>query len=348
MTVGRYLTERAAAVTGGLLLAVCSSLYLAVLGLPWSGLVWLDAAWLTAGALVLASDYMRKKRKEKKLCGQLEALDKKYLIAELSGKTADLEGQLYYGVLREACKSMADEVNEAKETAESYKEYIEDWIHEIKTPIAAADLICRNHDSEVCRRIAGEIRSIDGLVEQVLYYARSENVEKDYFIRETVLSDVVSVSIRSFRSVILERRIRLEVGTLPERVWTDEKWMTFILNQIFSNAIKYADKPEPRLTVTSGEEARSVWLCVEDNGCGIRKEDLPRVFEKGFTGGARTNRKATGMGLYLSKKLCTRLGLALEIESERGKFTRVRIGFPVGRYVEAADGHSEKIFLTKL
>ncbi|HIZ45242.1 MAG TPA: hypothetical protein H9672_11100 [Firmicutes bacterium] len=298
MTVGRYLTERAAAVTGGLLLAVCSSLYLAVLGLPWSGLVWLDAAWLTAGALVLASDYMRKKRKEKKLCGQLEALDKKYLIAELSGKPADL--------------------------------------------------ICRNHDSEVCRRIAGEIRSIDGLVEQVLYYARSENVEKDYFIRETVLSDVVSASIRSFRSVILERRIRLEVGTLPERVWTDEKWMTFILNQIFSNAIKYADKPEPRLTVTSGEEARSVWLCVEDNGCGIRKEDLPRVFEKGFTGGARTNRKATGMGLYLSKKLCTRLGLALEIESERGKFTRVRIGFPVGRYVEAADGHSEKIFLTKL
>ncbi|QNM04822.1 sensor histidine kinase [Qiania dongpingensis] len=331
-----YCIEKAMMLVGNLLLAVALSIYMALLGNQLGNILWIDLIWILILLAVLLSGYWKWKRKQKETFEKLERLDRKYLIAEILEEPDQAEGRMYHQILKSACKSMADEIHAARETTAAYKEYIEEWIHEIKTPITAIDLICKNHETEETGRIREELRNVDGLVEQVLYYARSENVEKDYFIRELQLSDVVNPAVRSQRTAILEKGIRLIVEELPETVWTDEKWMTFILNQLLSNAVKYAGKKDPQISLRAEKTDGSVRLFVEDNGCGISEKDLPRVFEKGFTGGVRGNQKATGMGLYLSKKLCGRLGLSLDIDSVQGSYTRAVIGFPVGDYVDPA------------
>lgn len=127
-----------------------------------------------------------------------------------------------------------------------------------------------------------------------------------------------------------QRKVIINIHDIENVVYTDEKWLTFILSQIVQNAIKYFDKQENKLTIYSQDNGTNILLVIEDNGCGIKASDLSRVFEKGFTGSNRNKANATGMGLYLSKKLCDRLGLKLDIASTEKEYTRLTIIFPKG------------------
>ncbi len=168
------------------------------------------------------------------------------------------------------------------------------------------------------------------LVEQMLYYARSENTEKDYFVKQLQLDEVIHNVILKFRHSLMERKTIINIHDIENVIYTDEKWLTFILSQIVQNAIKYFDKQENKLTIYSQDNGTNILLVIEDNGCGIKASDLSRVFEKGFTGSNRNKANATGMGLYLSKKLCDRLGLKLDIASTEKEYTRLTITFPKG------------------
>ncbi len=236
-------------------------------------------------------------------------------------------GKAYCYALKKACKSMNDEIGKITEEKQDYQEYVESFVHEIKIPIGALSLTFDNTKNYTLKK---ETDKIFQLVEQMLYYARSENTEKDYFVKQLQLDEVIHNVILKFRHSLMERKAIINIHDIENVIYTDEKWLTFILSQIVQNAIKYFDKQENKLTIYSQDNGTNILLVIEDNGCGIKASDLSRVFEKGFTGSNRNKANATGMGLYLSKKLCDRLGLKLDIASTEKEYTRLTITFPKG------------------
>jgi signal transduction histidine kinase len=228
---------------------------------------------------------------------------------------------------------MIEQVGKSRDIQVSYKEYIEEWIHEIKNPIAAIDLICKNYKTEESNRISKELLKINYLVEQALYYARSENVEKDYFIKEIRLFNAVEKAIVNNRIQILEKNIKLIIDDTEDMVYTDEKWLYYILEQIIVNAIKYSKKYNGEIHIYTKYSNGGIQLIIEDNGIGIAADELPRIFDKGFTGSKRDNRKATGLGLYLCKKLSEKLGIKIIAESEKDSYTKISLLFQKESFV---------------
>ncbi len=211
-------------------------------------------------------------------------------------------------------------------------------VHEIKTPIASTKLIIENNRNEVTNKIDFQMDRIEGFVEQVLYYSRSNNVSKDYIIKQINLDLVVrNVIKRNYRDFI-HKKIKLDIKDIDEIVHSDGKWIEFIINQIIVNSIKYSNSKEPMISVYSTKKANSVMLTIEDNGAGIIDKDINRVFEKGFTGeNGRKFSKSTGMGLYLCEKLCSKLGLKIIIVSEVNKGTKVTLIFPLSSMATFTD-----------
>lgn len=308
------------------------SIYLVLMGNRFSTLLPLLIIWAVILIILWGGKYYRIKKKTAQVTQKLEQLDQKYLIYEMLEKPENAQEKLCDYILCAALKSMLENVNSLKNTQRRYKEYIEEWIHEIKTPITAIDLICKNHPGGEHKRIQKELSRIDYLVEQALYYARSENVEKDYFVKEFPLFDALTPALMSNRTLLLEENIRLQVEETPDTVCTDEKWLTYIMNQILSNSIKYRRIQDAWIRISARREKNGVFLTIEDNGIGISPEDLPRIFEKGFTGSSRNNQKSTGMGLYLCRKLCLKLGLDIRAESVLHEGTKIMIGFPMGNH----------------
>ncbi len=171
-------------------------------------------------------------------------------------------------------------------------------------------------------------------VDQILYYARSENPEKDYFIKELNLSDVVHKVLLKYRTYLLDEKMSVQVNNLEKIVYTDEKWLIFIISQTIQNAMKYMNKKEKKIEIEASENKDNVILSIKDNGCGIKSSDLVRVFEKGFTGGDRTKSKSTGIGLYLAKKICNKLGLEIKVDSVEHSYTKVEIVFPKSKFLK--------------
>ena len=232
---------------------------------------------------------------------------------------------------------MSENVNKYKYMTEDYKEYIELWIHEIKTPIATSKMIIENNKNEVTKSIDEELDKIENYIEQALFYARSSTVEKDYYIRKTNLQDIVNESIKKNKNILIAEKISLNIHELDMTVNTDSKWLIFILNQIIQNSVKYRKKGEPsQIEISAKQGKENIILYIKDNGIGIKKGEITKVFEKGFTGtnGRETNKKSTGIGLYLCKKLCDKLGAAIELNSVQNEGTEVRIVFPKGSYVD--------------
>ncbi|MEJ8555244.1 sensor histidine kinase [Tepidibacter sp. Z1-5] len=263
----------------------------------------------------------------------LESLDKKYLLSEVIEKPDFIEGRLFYEILRECNKEMHEHVNEYKNLQLEYREYIETWVHEIKTPIASSMLIIENNKNSIMDNIGQEIKQIDEFVEQALYYSRSSDVNKDYLIKKFGLKNAVNNVIRRNSRDFINKKIRLELDEIEEVVYSDIKWVQFILNQIIINSIKYIKDKDGKIKIYSTSNKNNVILTIEDNGIGISKNDINRVFEKGFTGEhGRKYNKSTGIGLYLCKKLCYKLGLEISIKSELGVGTRVNIIFPLSKF----------------
>lgn len=259
----------------------------------------------------------------------LENLDKKYLLPEVLNEPDFIEGEKIHYIFKVLSRDMHENVKYYKNMQEEYREYIEMWVHEIKTPIASTKLLIENNTNEITRKIDTQMDKIENFVEQVLYYSRSDEVGKDYIIKKTELSQVVKSVVKKNQRDFIGKRISLQLGNLDEIIYSDAKWIEFILNQIVGNAIKYSKGQEDKIKIESKILANSIVLTIEDNGVGINERDLNRVFEKGFTGeNGRKFGKSTGIGLYLCKKLCDKMGLGLSIESKENKGTKVTVIFP--------------------
>lgn len=280
---------------------------------------------MTIILIYLVIEYQRLIRKKDKILKMIDDLEEKYLIAEMLPKSHNLENMAYQYALKVACKAMNDKISNLEAEKEDYQEYIESFVHEIKTPIAALSLVYDNEDNYELKQ---EIQKINHLTTQILFYARSDITEHDYFLKNICLSDLVHTVLLEYKDYILHQKISLNIHDLETNVISDEKWLNFILSQIIQNAIKYSNKKQRKIEIFSKMDFHETALYIIDNGCGMTHSDLKRVFEKGFTGKDRTKNHATGMGLYLAKKLSDRLGLNLQIFSEEGKYTKVAITFP--------------------
>lgn len=277
--------------------------------------------------LYLGIDYYRKKKKGSEIIGLVDHLKEKYLIAEILPKGQTIENEAYRYAIKKACKAMNDKLGELEQEKLEYQEYVESFAHEIKTPISVLSLAFDNTNNGELKE---EIRKIELLVEQMIYYARSQAVEKDYFIKELSLEEVVHSVILNYKEYLIKRKIVLNIHDLNQIVYTDLKWLLFILSQVIQNSIKYLDKKVKKIEIYSEKRPHNIVLVVKDNGCGMKEADRLRVFEKGFTGSNRKKEHSTGMGLYLSKKLCKQMGIKIEIDSKEGEYTKVELTFPKG------------------
>jgi len=218
---------------------------------------------------------------------------------------------------------MNDEIGRHGAASSEYREYIELWVHEIKTPISGAKLICENNGYA---GVSSELDRIDNFVEQALFYSRSSHPEKDYVIKQVKLSEIVDRALRRNAKRLIESKISIEPLDLEQVVHTDVKWTDFILQQLIDNAIKYQCK---KIKIFGEAHANSISLFVHDDGIGIPEQDLSRVFDKGFTGeNGRKFGRSTGLGLYLCKKLCSKLGIGISIDAKPDEYTCVEIVFP--------------------
>lgn len=302
-----------------------------------------SSSWLAgfvAVNLILAyfavtyTEYRRRKKFLLHLAETADALSEKYLVSQVIEPERNQEEKILWDLLQDMGKSMCEHVNGYKQCFSEYKEYIELWIHEVKIPIAAAKMLVENNRSPVTESMDEELDKIANYTEQALYYARSSAVEKDYLIRRVKLQDAVNTVLADNRKALIAKRTVPILSGLDAEVCSDSKWLVFILNQVIANSLKYCGDSPLELRITARENKENITLSIADNGIGMKKEEVSKVFEKGFTGtNGRRGRKSTGIGLYLCKKLCARLGHGISFDAREGEGSTVTLIFPKASFV---------------
>lgn len=317
---------------------IALTVFLRVNGNSFDSIFLIVAVWAFVLAGYLCKSYHDRKLKLDELLTLAGQLEERYLISEVMEKPERADDQVYYRLLKMAGKSMLEQINAVKQERTEYKEYVEQWVHEIKTPITAMKLLCENHCSEWAKDLLVELEKTNCFTEQALYYARSEHTEKDYSVREMRLFDVVHRAIAENKYLLLQNSVSIELQETDDTVYSDEKWICFILNQLIVNAVKYRTA-QPILKFYTERQNNQVVLCVQDNGIGIDAGDLPRIFEKGFTGknGRETGQNATGIGLYLCKRLCDKLDIGISAVSASGG-TTIRLSFLMNDFIQRVQG----------
>lgn len=333
----QYWKNRVPFLLTNLICMVALTVFLLVCGNSISVVLLILAVWALILLAGLFLTYWKRSRQMRQLLDMAGQLSERYLISEVMELPEQAEDQVYYRLLKMAGKSMLEQIGEVQRERQEYKEYIEQWIHEVKTPITAIKLICENNRCSFTRELMAELENINRFTEQALYYARSEHTEKDYSVREISLSDVVHGAIADNKYLLRQNNVAVTVEDVEYSIYSDNKWLRFILDQLISNAVKYrADQPV--LHFFTVKENDSIILSVEDNGIGIPQSDLPRIFEKGFTGqNGRTIHSSTGIGLYLCRRLCDKLGIGISASSE-GKGTAISLSFRINDFVAGVQG----------
>lgn len=288
-----------------------------------------------SGSFILLVEFFVKRRFYNELIFNINELDKAYLVLETLKIPSFYEGKLVCNSLYEINKSMNENVNLLSRQISDFKDYIEMWIHEVKIPLASCILKVHNNKDKYSDDMKLQLKRVDDYLEQVLYYVRSENASKDYFISKVSLGKCINNVLVRNKDYLLESEVNLDVQDIDVDVYTDSKWLEFIVNQIINNCIKYKKKENNLIKIYLNKIDDEVSLFIEDNGIGIGQSDLCRVFEKSFTGkNGRDNVKSTGMGLFIVKSLCDKLGHKISIESKLNSFTRVKIVLSTNKFYD--------------
>lgn len=243
----------------------------------------------------------------------------------------NLSEELYQNIVRDLYECRLELESKSRITRQEMTDYYGLWVHQIKTPIAALRVLIQAYEDveneDIRQLVKGmklELFKIEQYVEMVLTYLRMETMSSDLSFDMYSLDDVIRQAVRKYSRMFILQKIKLQYEPTGKRVLTDEKWLVFVIEQLLSNALKYSPAGEGRVRIYIEKDE----LVIEDNGIGIYPEDLPRVFEKGFTGyNGRSDKKSTGIGLYLCRSVMDRLRHDIRIESEPGKGTRVFLNF---------------------
>lgn len=247
-------------------------------------------------------------------------------------KPKNYEQILFYEVLSSIYNEQSSKIQSLYEQKKEYEEFITSWVHQVKTPIAVSRLLIESNSSspnkEALNSLEEELSKIENYIEQALYHSKTDDFSKDYLINEVGLDRLVKAAVKKQAKTFINKKINIEIQNTDLTVVTDKKWLSFIVDQVLTNALKYTSLGG-KIKIYGLVEDKVQKLIIEDNGIGIMLEDLERVFDKGFTGyNGRESYKSTGIGLYLSKKLARKLGHDITIASEYGEYTKVTIIFP--------------------
>ncbi len=246
------------------------------------------------------------------------------------------QGQVTFRAIDEIISEYARSVQGAQKQNAEQKEFIETWIHEIKTPLAASYLIADHYPGASALELKKQLSRIEAYTEQALFYARMQSLDRDFIVKKNSISHMVNEAIKSRSLFLIENDIRIKTENLDCEVLCDEKWMIFIIGQLIDNALKYRDHAKPyselefSLTRSADDVEDTSVLKIRDNGVGISSADIERIFDKGFTGSNGrlvAREKATGIGLYLVLNLSQKMGIDVDVESEEGEYTAVRLTF---------------------
>lgn len=337
MSGKQYLKNSLPVILVNLLGMAAIALFLSAGGVDMQAVLFIAVAWVLVMICYLAGVYFSRKRYLDRLLAMTEQLEERYLITEVMEMPERADEQVLYRIMKMGEKSMLEKIGRIEKERKEYKEYIEQWIHEAKTPITAMKLLCENNRCDFTRELLTELENVNRFTEQALYYARGEHTEKDYFIREIRLEEVIHGAIADNKYLLRQNGVAITVDDMQEHVYTDEKWVRFILDQIIVNAVKYRTK-QPAMHFYAVQKADRTELSIEDNGIGIPESDLPRILEKGFTGSnGRIVQGSTGIGLYLCKRLCDKLGIGLSAYSG-GKGTTIVLSFHMNDFIAEVQG----------
>lgn len=334
-TAGTFLRDKIAVVAIALLVIAFITFLLVILGVTIDAIILIDSALAACVVLVLVLEYRRRAGFWKDVETAIGALERTRYIGDLIDEPSFSEGRLALDAMLALTQLNKDELGELRTQNHERAQYTELWVHEVKTPLAAAKLVLgRMHGSDVAK-LKIELERIEGLVEQALFAARSDTLVNDYLIREVRLADAVGEACKSNMCYLASCGVTLNMQVDPQvTVMADRTWLAFILNQLITNAAKYDASTITFTTYEEGNEGPHACTVLElrDDGCGIPAADVPRVFDRGFTGEVgRAHGSATGMGLFLVARMCAQMGLDVLLASEESIGTRVQIKFPHDR-----------------
>ena len=269
--------------------------------------------------VLMGMDFFRyKKRHDQRVAIKTEAIDQ---VLDLQDPT--LAGIEYQMLLQKVEQARLDAINQNEEEFQEHMDYFTLWIHQVKLPISAMQLLLEEENPSK-ENLNSQLLRINQYTDMVLAYLRMNASETDFVFKEIDLDDAIRQSIRYFASEFIARNISLTFKETHLFVLSDEKWLVFVLEQILSNALKYT-KQHGQIKINLQDDRK---LIIEDNGIGIQASDLPRIFEKGYTGyNGRQDKKASGLGLYLCKEICQKLSCEISIDSQPGCYTKVGLKF---------------------
>lgn len=256
--------------------------------------------------------------------------NKDYSLESLP-ETNEFIERSYIAIIRALGEDLSKLRQQIRKQEEEADDYYTLWTHQIKTPIAAMQLVLQNQVHEIHSKeweehllLEGELFKIEQYAQMALQYLRLESMSGDLVLKSYKLYDIVANALKKYAVYFIRKNLELNIESFDTQVITDEKWLQFVIEQILSNSVKYT--PEGKVTICMKDGQT---LMIQDTGIGIRSEDIPRIFDRGFTGyNGRMHKKSTGIGLYLCKKVTSKLSHTLEIYSELGEGTTVLIGFP--------------------
>lgn len=316
--VKAYLKERWRVITTG---AIFASIFIAsfwLYHLPMKAVLYPTALCLLLGLGVAVADFLRvKKRHEilKSITGMTDVITGSF------PKIEGIDDADYQKILALIREEYTTERTAAQQKYADMIDYYTAWAHQIKTPIASMRLHLQNEDTALSRKLTLDLFRVEQYVEMVLTFLRLNAESTDYVIKAHDLDTIIRQTVKKFAGEFIERRLRLVYEPVHTTVITDEKWLSFVIEQVLSNALKYT--PAGSISITLEPEKK---LCIRDTGIGIAAEDLPRIFENGFTGyNGRTDKKASGIGLYLCKRICTNLGHGISVLSQVDRGTCITI-----------------------
>ena len=287
--------------------------------LPIAAVLYPTMLCVLIGLIVFGTSAYNTYRKHKRL-GEIEKLSALSVMNALD-ELSDIDDEDYRRIIAHLCREKQETEQKFQTVYSDMIDYYTVWVHQIKTPIASMHLHLKGEDTALSRKLTSDLLHIEQYVEMVLTYLRMGSDTTDYVFREVELDKLIKDNIRKMRGDFIIKRLNLQYTPSGETVITDEKWLSFVVGQILSNALKYTKEGSVTVTV----EAPKI-LCISDTGIGIAQEDIPRIFEKGFTGyHGREHSHASGLGLYLCKEICGRLGIGITVISEIDKGTTVRL-----------------------
>lgn len=283
------------------------------------GILLFASVYMLIIAIWLFIDFWMEKKKLEKLERIVEELSEKYLLGEVLPVPTSPVEQRYYQIMKEISQSAVGITEQYRREKEEYCDYVESWIHEIKTPLTACSLILSNGGDS--KKLKTELKRADNLTENILYYARMRSVEKDIQIKKFYISDIYGAAVKSQMEILMSAKIRVETeGDFA--VYSDPKMLEFILKQLLINCAKYCPRCLIKIRADQGA------ITVEDNGIGIPSHELRRITDRGFTGtNGRRLGSSTGMGLYIVRKLCESLEIDMNVESVQGEYTKFILSF---------------------